>query len=109
MPMETPGVIDLLTKLTNFAGVTNKPTTDTDGKLMQMGMDPSSPNVVKQIAASLAAVQAGGSIPDEETTRKLGDAFNAHMKYTATESLLKKLTKAYSDKYTGAGTGAGVK
>ena len=105
MPMETPGVIDLLTKLTNFAGVTNKPTTDTDGKLVQMGMDPSSPEVLKQIAASLAAVQAGGSIPDPEEARKLGDAFNAHMKFKASEDLLKKFTKAYSDKYTGT-TGA---
>jgi hypothetical protein len=78
-------------------------TTEMDAQALGQGFDPSSPDIVKTISASLAKLQAGGEAPDEETAKSMGAAFKAHLDFKAAEKNLQNLIKAYSDqKSTGA-------
>lgn len=100
--LQQPGVVDLLTQLTNYAGVTNKPTTATDAEAVSKGFDPSSPDILKALATQITKIKQTGEIPDEETSKTLGAAFKSHLDYQANMNLLTKMTKAYSEKFGGS-------
>ena len=100
MPLEQPGVMDLLKQ---FTGIGSGPTTATDKQAQTLGLDPSSPDILKSIAAMVSKVKEGGNMPDEETAKTMGAAMKAHLDYNASLSLLQSLNKAYSAKY-GQGT-----
>jgi phage regulator Rha-like protein len=97
--LQKPGIPDLLTQLTNFAGVTNKPTTATDSAAIAEGFDPSSPDILKAIATQITKIKETGEIPDEQSAKTLGAAFKSHLSYQANINLLTKMTKAYADKF----------
>lgn len=97
--LQQPGVVDLLKQLTNFAGVTNTPTTATDQDAMKAGFDPSSPDILKSLATQMTKIRTTGEMPDEETAKTLGAAFKSHLDYKANLALLEKMTKAYTEKF----------
>jgi len=103
--LQQPGIVDLLKQLTNFAGVTNTPTTATDQDALNQGLDPSSPDIVKSIATQITKIKAGGDMPDPETAKTLGAAFKAHLDYNANLNILNQLNKAYTTKYGAGQTG----
>ena len=105
--LQQPGMIDLLKQLANFSGIPNSvtgPTTATDQEAIGKGLDPSSPDILKQIAAQITKIKETGEMPDEQTAKTLGAAFKSHLDYNANLGLLQQLNKAYSAKYTGGKT-----
>ena len=106
--LQQPGIADLLTQLTNYAGVTNKPTTATDSEAIAKGFDPGSPDILKAIATQISKIKATGEMPDEETSKTLGAAFKSHLDYQANIQLLNKMTKTYAEKF-GASPSASTK
>lgn len=100
--LQQPGIVDLLTQLTNYAGVTDKPTTATDSQAIAQGFDPSSPDILKAIATQITRIKQTGEMPDEETSKTLGAAFKSHLNYQSNLSLLNQMTKAYSQKFGAA-------
>ena len=104
--LQQPGIVDLLKQLGNFAGIPTSvtgPTTATDQAATSQGLDPTSPDVLKQIAAQLTKLQQTGSMPDEMTAKTLGAAFKTHLNYNANMGLLKELNAAYTKKFSTQG------
>lgn len=103
-PLEKPGLIDLLKRLTGSSAAT----TATDSQAIGAGFDPTSPDILKEIAAQMTKLKETGEVPDPETAKTLGSAFKAHLDYNANLQLLNQLNKAYSNKF-GVPTSKGVK
>jgi len=93
--LETPGLVDLFKRLTGSSSAT----TATDSTAIGAGLDPTSPDILKEIAAQLTKVKETGEAPDPETAKTLGAAFKAHLDYNANLQLLNQLNKAYSNKF----------
>lgn len=93
--LETPGLVDLFKQLTG----SSSPTTATDSQAISRNLDPTSPDILKEIALQISKVKETGEAPDPETAKTLGAAFKAHLDYSANLKLLDQLNKAYSTKF----------
>lgn len=96
--LEKPGLIDLFKQLTG----SSSPTTATDSSAISLGMDPSSPEILKEIAKQITKIKTTGEVPDPEIVKNLGASLKAHLDYKANLSLLEDLNKAYTKKFGGA-------
>jgi hypothetical protein len=101
--LETSGLIDLFKQLTG----SSSPTTSTDSSAIGLGLDPSSPDILKEVAKQITKMKETGAAPDAETAKTLGAAFKSHLDYKANLSLLEELNKAYTKKF-GASTKKGA-
>jgi len=102
--LEKPGLIDLFKQLTG----SSSPTTATDSSAISLGFDPSSPDILKEVAKQITKMKETGAAPDPETAKSLGAAMKSHLDYKANLSLLEELNKAYTKKF-GASTPKGAK
>lgn len=93
--LEKPGLIDLLKQLTG----SSSPTTATDSSAISLGFDPSSPDILKEVAKQITKMKETGAVPDPETAKSLGAAMKSHLDYKANLSLLEELNKAYTKKF----------
>ena len=103
MPLEKAGLIDLFKQLTG----SYSPTTATDSSAISLGLDPSSPDILKEVAKQITKMKETGASPDPETAKTLGAAMKSHLDYKANLSLLEELNKAYTKKF-GASTPKGA-
>lgn len=94
MPAPETGLINLLQRLTAPPSSSQSIT-----PAQAEPLDPTSPDLLKEIAAQLVKVKETGKDLAPETTRTLDSALKAHLDYNANLQLLGQLNKAYSTKF----------